>query len=690
MKNYLKIMILISVVNIVYATEKSFYLDLLSIQQNACSLDYINNKKQFQLQNLLTEQSHPLTANLTDIVNKFDNKAILELSNVDNDINNKINNMQRDLSTQIKIYKAINAVKNNIISGDKIYIYGTGSTGRLAKQIETIWYTFWHDLKLSPNWDIIKTKLYTIKNINNIENQLIGEITGGDRALIKSLEGFEDLQLIGKLQLEANKVNSKDIVFAVTEGGETSAVIGTILFASKLAKASSKKLYFVYNNPDELLLKYNRSKEVINNSKITKINFTTGPQAITGSTRMQATSSQTLLIATIIEQAIEDILKSKLTNSEMKKIGFKNTSSFLKKLNNFINIQHNIESQSEIIKNIADNEYKAYLKNNKSNYFANSILTTMFVDLTERAPTFSVPSINSINNNDSWFNIYTNTSNLNDAWHILLHRDFKGLNREVFYKEFEKNIDDSYLKQVALKSLDNATYDQKYLYDLSFNNFNESSLKESDIALIYLTAKDYNIVLTPNAPLMSWLSFLKKNKVYVILIYSKSEVRIINKMINLLHKIDRNIQISNVLIDADNDPLFILHTLSTKLFLNIQSTLIMAKLYRVLGNSMIYVNPSNLKLIGRATHLIQIHINRILRNNMDFNNIPFIKYEEANAILYDAMDYVEANDLKNKVAIIPLVIIRIFESLRGNNISWMGAKNILEKTTIYDYVNKIR
>ena len=58
-------------------------------------------------------------------------------------------------------------------------------------------------------------------------------MTGGDRALVSSLEGFEDLQLIGKLQYQDNGIKKGDMVFAVTEGGETSSVIGTILTAAR-------------------------------------------------------------------------------------------------------------------------------------------------------------------------------------------------------------------------------------------------------------------------------------------------------------------------------------------------------------------------------------------------------------------------------------------------------------------------
>ena len=47
---------------------------------------------------------------------------------------------------------------------------------------------------------------------------LIGEMTGGDRALISSLEGLEDLLLIGQLQLEQHQIRKGDVIFAVTEG----------------------------------------------------------------------------------------------------------------------------------------------------------------------------------------------------------------------------------------------------------------------------------------------------------------------------------------------------------------------------------------------------------------------------------------------------------------------------------------
>ncbi len=69
------------------------------------------------------------------------------------------------------------------------------------------------------------------------------------------------------------------------------------------------KVYFVYNNPDEILCEHvERSREVIQDARIEKINLTTGPMAITGSTRMQATSIQLCVMLTVLEMVARDLL----------------------------------------------------------------------------------------------------------------------------------------------------------------------------------------------------------------------------------------------------------------------------------------------------------------------------------------------------------------------------------------------
>ncbi|HHF52155.1 MAG TPA: hypothetical protein ENL46_05690, partial [Candidatus Aminicenantes bacterium] len=273
-------------------------LSLLEIVPSEESIDYVQNKTQFQLHTLLTEQRHPETWNLSEVVREDCTAGLEMLFKVDQDIVDKLDQLSQNPNT---LETAVEAVKTAILSGNKIYIYGCGATGRLAKQMEsTFWRPFWQKTKNQNRiWERLKNHLK-----DDIEERLIGEMTGGDRALISSLEGFEDLQLIGELQLKEHKVKKGDVVICVTEGGETSSVIGTILSALDQWKQSSgytpekskNKLFFIYNNPDDRLMPFTRSRKVLTEKGITKINLTTGSQAISGSTRMQATTIETFVI----------------------------------------------------------------------------------------------------------------------------------------------------------------------------------------------------------------------------------------------------------------------------------------------------------------------------------------------------------------------------------------------------------
>ena len=243
---------------------------------------------------------------------------------VDEDVAARLDALAADTKA---LEAAAAAVEKAVLSGKKVYVYGCGATGRLAKQMESaFWRPFWRKVKAD---DKLWKKLAPAVGAD-IEDRLIGEMTGADRALISSLEGFEDLLLIGRLQLEDRGVRKGDVVICVTEGGETSSVIGTILAALDQWKAapgydpaeSRKSLYFVYNNPDDRLLPFTRSRRVIEEPGITRINLTTGPQSITGSTRMQATTSETYVVGAVLEAAVRRALGRTLSAKELGRIGF--------------------------------------------------------------------------------------------------------------------------------------------------------------------------------------------------------------------------------------------------------------------------------------------------------------------------------------------------------------------------------
>ena len=93
---------------------------------------------------------------------------------------------------------AAKAIEDAIVTkGRKIYIYGCGSTGRLAKQIESeTWKQFWN--RIEANNKAVWSRVVEHFGVG-MQDKVIGELTGGDRALVNALEGFEDLQIIGQL-----------------------------------------------------------------------------------------------------------------------------------------------------------------------------------------------------------------------------------------------------------------------------------------------------------------------------------------------------------------------------------------------------------------------------------------------------------------------------------------------------------
>jgi N-acetylmuramic acid 6-phosphate etherase len=121
-------------------------------------------------------------------------------------------------------------------------------------------------------------------------------------------------------------------------------------------------------------------------------------------------------------------------------------------------------------------------------------------------------------------------------------------------------------------------------------------------------------------------------------------------------------------VRASGDPFGIRRQMAAKMLLNAHSTAVMAKLGKVVGNTMTNVSPSNLKLIGRATFLIQSHVNDVLGMpewvKANGAREP-ISYGEANAVLYDAISYLKDRQAEaGQTAEVAFSIIRILESLR--------------------------
>ncbi len=285
-------------------------LKLLGLEAPPESIDYVQNKTQFQLHTLLTEQRHPKTWNLSEQIAKDTAAGLRMLFSVDEDIAARLDALASETK---EVDEAAGAVEEAI---------------RVRKQ----------DLYLRLRRDGPagqadgKLVLEAFLEKGQGPGQSLGEARGRRSrrhrgAAHRRDDGGRpgpDLFARGLRGPSAHRPSPTpgqgrpkgDVVICVTEGGETSSVIGTVLGALDQWKTepgydpavSRRNLYFVYNNPDDKLLPFLRSRTVIEEPGITKINLTTGPQSITGSTRMQATTIETYVVGNILQAAAQRML----------------------------------------------------------------------------------------------------------------------------------------------------------------------------------------------------------------------------------------------------------------------------------------------------------------------------------------------------------------------------------------------
>jgi len=668
-------------------------LKLLGISASPESIDYVQHKTQFQVHTLLTEQRHPKTWNLSERSQKDPADGLRMLFSVDDDISRRLDSLISDKQT---FEPLVSALRDALLSQDKIYIYGCGATGRLAKQMESsFWRPFWRTLKADEKlWPKLKERLSPA-----IEDELIGEMTGADRALISSLEGFEDLQLVGRLQLADRGIRKRDVVICVTEGGETSSVIGTILAALDLWKENGvydpaetrRKLFFVYNNPDERLLPFERSRRVIEEPGITKLNLTTGPQAITGSTRMQATTIETFVIGNALQEAVRRTLADFLPKKELAMAGFENAPTFEERLRRFSSVLGEVKRSVPAIAPLTLLEADTYARAHFSTYFAEKMMITVFIDSTERSPTFRLYPLDTTAEpkRRCWIQVWTPAGNIEVAWQAFLGRPFRGLSLELYQKPFEEEIEDSYLRQAALESLKRAGNDQQSLYDFSFSepNIKRRGPKKDDLGVMILVNPEEEELKKAGSASRRFADlFLQNGAKLGLIVVGNTPATGLSEFLPGASGPFIHLRISN-----EDDPFGVGQQVGLKMLLNAHSTEVMTLLGKVIGNTMTNVSPSNLKLIGRATYLVQSHVNDVQARPTWVKQHGYrapISYGEANAVLYDAIAFLkDKKETAGQTAEVALSIIRILESLRQNKgISNEESLEVLQKVGLSQYL----
>jgi N-acetylmuramic acid 6-phosphate etherase len=595
-------------------------VSLFSQQRSA---EFLKISGQFKLGSLVTESPHPVTANLSTVVQKNISAGLKQLFQADQDVLRRYEDMVKGQ----KMTQIGGLLAKTIREGGRIFFTGCGSTGRLSILLDSIWRDFWQQQKLKQR-----------ENADDFENRTFSVMAGGDYALIKSVEGFEDYTAFGRKQMTDLAVSSRDVVFAITEGGETSFVIGTAWAAIEAGAA----VYFVYNNPDDILCQtVERSRQVIQDERIEKINLTTGPMSITGSTRMQATSIQLAVMITILETTVRDLLgvpSATVPEQVEKSLGILFAS---------LNTPAVLDSLSEIVAL----EEGVYRSGHKNNYFADALAVDVLTDTTERSPTFCTPAFRKFddtNASPSWAFLFVPQPETSAAWRHI----FKRAPRCIEWSDAEVN---------SLATAENAARSRDIIRMIKGTELNRfrtglDGLPDrlpgpGDATIAVVSGLEMESLLRDGGFFQTQLAAAYQAGAQTgAILFGSDDMR---GCLTAIAQKYAHLNSTLVFVPGPKTDLLLdgVTRLAAKLVMNAISTCTMVRLGRVLGNYMIWVVPSNLKLIDRSTRYIQ--------------QLTGLDYEGANALLFEIIEYIEPR-MKADQAYPPVVgmaVLRARENL---------------------------
>ncbi len=200
---------------------------------------------------LTTESRNPDTINL-------DEMTPLQIAAIMNQEDEKAVKAVEEVLPQIAT--AIEWATDSLKTGGRIIYIGAGTSGRLGV-LDAV--------ECPPTFGVPR-------------ELVVGLIAGGDKAFVEAVEGAEDSETLCEADLKEIGLTSKDIVIGLAASGRTPYVIYGLDYANK------KGCYTV-------AIACNKGSDVGKKAKLA-IEPVTGPEVLTGSTRLKAGTAQKMIL----------------------------------------------------------------------------------------------------------------------------------------------------------------------------------------------------------------------------------------------------------------------------------------------------------------------------------------------------------------------------------------------------------
>jgi len=528
---------------------------------------FVECERQFHLGELLTERSHSVTANLSALAQADPCEAMRLLWAVDRDIPPVL----RHPDTVDAARRLAADMARTLERGGRIFFTGCGSTGRLAILLDAAWRRFWREHG---------------RDQRGMGHRVVSVMAGGDYALIRAVEGYEDYQVFGERQVMDAGLCAKDLVCAVSEGGETSFVIGT----ARAGVAAGATVWFVYNNPNEVLAGIQRSRAVIEEDRISKVCLATGPMAISGSTRMQATTAEMVFLGSALESVVADMLSAQRGARTAPALGAdaKAPDRMADRLTSVIRALGRNENVASAAR-WALFEREVYGRGGLLTYFADRYALDVLTDTTERSPTFLVPPFvkRGEHGAPSWSYLVTPCEDSTASWRRLLQRDLS----DVAWSSDEIAAMVGPELPAAMPGI---TRDEIARFDISLSGL-EGRLRDGRDAVVIVEAGDEFEPADEQTAAGRVLARARERGARTMVVrFCQTPCA---PQVN-------GTEVLSIVIPPWPSALDLGEHVAVKMVMNAVSSLTMTLMGRVLGNCMTWVCPANKKLIDRASRYV--------------------------------------------------------------------------------------
>lgn len=546
------------------------------------SKNFLENEKQFHLGVIPTEQPNPKTRNLSAAIAKDTQAGVKMILSCDSEIA-KVASSAFDTP---EFKRFVDDIKTALDNRKQIVFSSVGASGRMAITLDAAWRQYWNSLI-----NKLPLRAQTFLDIANLVSSFT---TGGDRALVRSVENFEDYMTFGREQVREAGIGKGDILVGLAECGLSASINGSVLEAQERGCTT----YYLYCNPKEILCKHlDRVRVVFENEEIIKISLFVGNMAVAGSTRMQVTTVELLAAGAAMEVAAKRWLEENLTKEELEAIGFVafDLHTYAKEFDK-MNAALSTGAALEGLAKAVEYETATYKANGLITYITHDYLLDILTDTTERQPTFTLPPFKKFHDKDalvSWAYVKDPLYPSSVAWQHVFRRPIKGLEwTEEDYRRLGAS-------EQIINNPPKIGSSEVFEYYIG-NEDDPSRFSRKPANLVVL---DINGSATPEV-----MKYFHEN----LHNYSGGVVIRMGNIPNTkLYENEIHIPVEIPRTSTD-----IMTHLLVKIVFNLLSTATMAKMGRVWGNWMIQVLPTNKKLIDRSTRIIA--------------NLAGISYEQAN------------------------------------------------------------